>query len=365
MNGSISFLAWPFLLLLPVALVPWIHYLRKSSIPAAVHSRGELFSVMPMSWRGRTRWILPLTRSVAIAIVIVALARPAIANQETKTFVEGAAIELVVDRSGSMLAEDFNIGGKRVDRLTAIKHVAGQFIRGGEGLAGRPNDLIGLVLFARFADSATPLTMDHDHLLTILSAMQAAQEQSEQGTAIGDAAALGVERLRDAMESANRDGHERVKSGALILMTDGENNAGDTDPLVAAQLAKTLGVHIYTVGVGTRGTAPFPVHDLRGRVLGYQQQPVTIDEELLTSMAESSGGKYFRATDTASLSRIYQAIDALEKTRVEQRVHILYRDLAVQGFSMAGRDWPPLLVLAAACLVLELLLASTQYRQID
>ncbi len=364
MLSAISLLQWPFLLLLPLAALPWLGRLRWFRRTVAIHSRGDLLAQAPASLRTGTWWLSPVLRSLAIALVVLSLARPVLTNQESRTFTEGAAIELVVDRSGSMLAEDFTIGRDRTNRLEAVKHVATNFIRGGEGLTGRPHDLVGLTVFARFADSVSPLTTDHDYLVEALDGTRPATEQSESGTAIGDAVALGVERLRDTMQSANRDGHERVKGAALILMTDGENNAGDTDPMSAAELAKTLGIRVYAIGVGTRGYAPFPVHGPGGRIVTYQQQPVTIDEELLTAMADATGGKYFRATDTDGLKKIYEAIDVLEKTRVEQRVNTFHRDLAVQGFGLGGRDVPPLLALAAALVALDALVAATWGRSL-
>ncbi|MDA0802396.1 MAG: VWA domain-containing protein [Planctomycetota bacterium] len=363
MLSAISFLHWPFLLLLPLAVAPWILRHPRLRRVAAIHSRGDILSSIPPSFRARTWWLSPALRSLAIALVVVSLARPVLTNQDSQVFTEGAAVELVVDRSGSMNAEDFTIDGKRTNRLNAVKRVATNFIKGGEGLDGRASDLVGLTVFARFADSISPLTTDHDFLIEALHGTQVATEASESGTAIGDAVALGVERLRDAMESANRDGQERVKGAALILMTDGENNAGDTDPMSAAELAKTLGVRIYAIGVGTRGYAPFPSRGLNGRTY-YQQQAVTIDEELLTAMAEATGGRYFRATDTDGLAKIYEAIDALERTRIEQSITTFHRDLAVQGFRLGGRAFPAILMLAAACLLLDSAVAATWGRRI-
>lgn len=364
MLTGVTFLHWPLLLLLPLAALPWVMLHPRFRRTGAIHAQGALLRGLAGTARTRSWWLSPTLRTAAIAIIVVSLARPVVSNQESRAFTEGVAIELVVDRSGSMLAEDFSIGGKRTDRLTAVKHVASNFIGGGEGLAGRPHDLIGLTMFAGFADTISPLTTDHEYLIEAMRAVPPATDPSEGGTAIGDALSLGIERLRDARESANRDGVDRVKGAALILLTDGENNAGETEPLSAAQLAKTLGIRVYAIGVGTRGMAPMPVHSADGRVIGYQQQPVSIDEELLTQMADATGGKYFRATDTAGLQRIYEAIDALEKSRVEHQVRTFHRDLAVQGFRFAGREVPPLLAVAAALLLLDAIVAATWGRQL-
>ncbi len=351
---------WPLalLLLLPVA---WLRHAAARRRAAAILPTLALARAAGSSMFSRTRWLLPVMRTTILAILVVSLARPVLANQRTSVWVDGVAIELVVDRSGSMQALDFTLNGQRVDRLTAIKDVASKFVLGGDGLDGRPNDLVGLVTFATFADSLSPLTLDHDHLIQTLERSQIAVDASDGGTAIGDAVALGVERLRDVMEGARReDGRSAVRSAVLILLTDGEDNASELQPQAAAELAKALGIKLYTIGVGTHGTAPFPVQFL-GRTQ-IQQVPVTIDEELLKQMASETGGKYFRATDTASLAAIYSEIDALEKTHTEQQRTLHYKDLAVQPFRVGGLESPPLLFWAALLLGLELVLGATRYR---
>ena len=316
----------------------------------------------------RLRPLLPLVRVLAIALLAVCLARPIKANEQTRVLVDGIAIGLVVDRSGSMEAMDFTIGGEPATRLAALKEVVRDFVSGGEGLAGRPNDLVGLVTFSRFADSICPLTLDHEHLLAALDAVRLAANRDEDGTAIGEGIALGVERLKEVGGQARPDGkpvreptRPPVKSRILILLTDGENNAGEIDPLAAADLAKAYGIRIYTIGMGTRGLAPFPARDPFGNRVMTRVQ-VSIDEDLLTEVASRTGGKYFRATDSRSLAGIYAEIDRLEKTETEQRRYLQWTDLAVTGVRLGDLDLPPLLLLVAILLAADLVLASTRFR---
>jgi Ca-activated chloride channel family protein len=268
-------------------------------------------------------------------------------------------MEIVVDRSSSMLAMDFQKDGRRADRLTALKDVAGRFVLGGDGLAGRPGDLIGLVVFSRFADSTCPLTLDHDYLVQVLQGTDVAGTRAEDGTAIGEAVALAAERLRDATE---RGGDlPKPKSKVIVLLTDGENNAGEIDPVTAAEVCRTNGITLYAIGMGTIGEAPYP---MQGPFGGTQlvPVPVRIDEKLLKEMAAKTGGQYFRATDSGSLAQIYETIDRLEKTTTEQRRYLQFRDLAVEGTDLAGVRVPPLLLVAFALAALELLLAQTRWR---
>jgi len=355
----------PLSLLAVVALLPMLDRRRHSPLK---YSSLAIAAPLAKSWALRLRWLPAALRASAILLLGLCLARPVIANQQTKTFVEGAAIEIVVDRSSSMRALDFSVGGSTSDRLEAVKSVATSFIAGGMGLSGRPNDLIGVTCFARFADSLSPLTLDHGYVVDVLRQLQpaGASDRSEDGTAIGDAVALAVERLRDAMKNAPKDGgRQPIESAAIVLLTDGENNAGDVDPRVAADLAKTCGIKIYSVGVGSKGSAPFPVGtDPFGQPI-IRSVAVNIDEELLKDMATRTGGEYFRATDTQSLRAIYSKIDAMEKTQTEQRRSMLYTDLAVQAGSWGGWSLPPLLAIAALCLAAELLLTNTRLRTLN
>lgn len=356
----------PLMLLAPIALWRFLSPSRRVRIG---YSSAMLLRSTRPSLALRIRWIVPALRAVAIALLALCLARPVIANQQTKVFVEGAALQFVVDRSGSMRALDFEVDGARADRIAAVKMVGKEFILGDAvrgGLKGRPDDLIGLITFARYADSLSPLTLDHGYVIDALNEMRPADDQSESGTAIGDAVALGVDRLRDAMKNAPTvGGSQPIRSAAIILMTDGENNAGDLDPKTAADLAASYGIKIYAIGVGTHGTAPFPVGvDPFGRQQ-IRQVPVTIDEKLLTEMASRTGGAYFRATDTESLRAIYDQIDKMEKTKTEQRQAMHYTDLAVQSFRLGGFTIPALLGGVLIVLAAELLLSSTRFRTLN
>lgn len=348
------------LLLLPLAALAWMRWLSPRRRAQVAYSDGSLAAAAGSSFAARLRWLVPTLRMLAIAGLVVCLARPIKADEQVRVQVEGVAIMLVVDRSGSMRAMDFEVDGKNVDRLTAVKEVVRDFVRGDDTLLGRPDDLLGLVLFARYADTACPLTLDHDHLIAALEATRPASERGEDGTAIGEGVALAVERLRDASSRSGPDAQHRIKSRVIILLTDGENNAGEIEPSTAAELAASEGIRIYTIGAGTRGMARFPV-EMMGRTV-MQMMPVTIDEKTLTSVAEITGGRYFRATDTDSLREIYREIDALEKSRSDQRRTVLFTELAVEPLHWRGWTIPPLLLPVVALLGVELLLGWTRLR---
>ncbi len=349
--------AW-WLLLLPLALLAGLPRWRRR--PTLVHASIKDLSAAGRSWVGRIRWLPATIRTVGIVLLIICIARPIKANERSQVFVEGIAIQSVIDRSGSMRALDFELAGGRVDRLTAVKKVLTDFIDGDDDLMGRPDDLVGLITFAGYADTASPLTLDHPYVIDALDKVRIATDQSEDGTAIGDAIALAVERLRELDARGDQAGR-RIKSRVIVLLTDGENNAGDLDPLVAAEIASAFDVRIYAIGVGSNGVAPVPARDPFGRqVMGRQR--VSIDEKTLEAVAEATGGRYFRATDTDSLRRIYTEIDDLEKTTTEQRRYRSYRDLAVQPLSIGRLELPPLLLIALLLLAVEQILIHTRFR---
>lgn len=363
---------WLLLLVPPIAWRMWHanrqRAVRFSSAASAWHARP--------TWRQRLMWLPSAMTLLAMVAMIVALARPRAGREQTVIDSEGIAIELVVDRSGSMQALDFRIDGTRVDRLEAIKHVAAKFVLG-EGAeevgrysaldrdddaplqGGRVSDLIGLITFAGYADAITPPTLDHAFLIDQLNATQIVNQRSENGTAIGDAIALAVDKL-STMDD-RRD--EKVKSKVIILLTDGENTAGEMEPVQAAELAMTMGIKIYTIGVGTKGRAPFPVRRSQTGQVFVQQVDVIIDEATLREIAKKTNGKYFRATDTDSLESIYEEIDQLEKTKVETQQFVDYRELAVQADRIAGYRVPPLLLIAMLLLAGRVVLANTILRQ--
>jgi Ca-activated chloride channel homolog len=290
---------WALLLLL---LVPVWHLYRRR------HGRALLFSRASSSARLGSRGALLLARTpdwlrtLGVVALVVALAGPRTGQSTTEIEAEGIAIGLVVDISTSMLAEDFH----PQNRLAVAKEEVAKFIR------GREYDRIGLVAFAGEALTQVPLTIDYAVLYRALEQLQTGQ--LEDGTAIGTAIATAANRLRRA------PGESRV----MIVMTDGENNRGEIDPLTAARAAAAYGIRIYTIGVGSEGVAPIPI--ARGMFGGYQYAnlPVHIDEELLQEIAATTHGQYFRATNEAALDSIYRRIDDLEKTAVEVRTYTDY-----------------------------------------
>lgn len=244
----------------------------------------------------------------ALGLLIIGLARPQWGHTRTEIEASGIDILLAVDVSGSMQALDFTLKGQRVNRLDVVKPVVADFIR------QRPNDRIGLVAFAGRPYMVCPLTLDHDWLRQRLNSLHTGM--IEDGTAIGSAIAAGVNRLRD----------QQAKSRILILLTDGVNNAGKAAPLTAAEAAAVMQIKVYTIGVGRRGVAPIPVEDQFGRQRIIQAE-VDIDEETLRKVAAQTGAKYFRATDTNSMEKIYSEINMMEKTVRKIRNFSRYREL--------------------------------------
>jgi Ca-activated chloride channel family protein len=306
--------------LLALLLVPVVLLLRGHRGPApAVRFPGAAALLPPRAERaarfGRfSRWLAALS----FLLLTVALARPQFGETLTHTESSGVEIMLALDVSESMLAEDFTVGGQRANRLEAIKQVTRDFIE------GRTSDRIGMVAFAGAPYLVSPLTLDHDWLAGNLDRVKIGLV--EDGTAIGSAIASAANRLR------NREAKSRV----LVLLTDGDNNAGNITPKTAAEAAKALGIRVYTVGAGTRGAAPYPVgrHPFTGETI-YRRMEVRFNEEGLREVADITGGKYFRATDTDSLRGIFAEIDRLEKTRVEiterRRFHDKYQWPAAAG----------------------------------
>ena len=355
---------WFLILLLLAPLLVWMSLrnrrdqgLRFSSVVSELE--------LPVTWRQRLRWLPTALLMAAFVFMVVSLARPRVGREQTLVQTEGIAIELVVDRSGSMMALDFQIDGDHVDRLEALKNVASKFVLGEEDdesetdrLKGRVSDLIGLIVFAGYADAITPLTLDHSYLVSQLNETRIVNED---GTAIGDAISLGVEKLSTLDE---RSGEGEIESKVMILLTDGENTAGEIEPIQAAELAAAMDIKIYTVGMGTKGRAPFPVRRTADGQVLVQYQMVNIDEETLREIAEKTGGQYFRATDTASLQEIYEVINQLEKTKIEAESFVDYKELAIQSHRYFGSGFPPLLVCALACLLVRAVLVNTFFRQI-
>lgn len=281
-----------FLLLLVPLLAVYFYLWGRKKESAVTYSSIKLVGGIPSTWREKLKNIPMFLRLISIALLIVALARPQSFSSGENVYTEGIDIAMVLDISGSMLAEDL-----RPNRLGAAKNVIDDFIE------QRISDRIGLVVFAREAFTQCPLTIDYSVLRNLLSEIESGM--IEDGTAIGNAIANGVNRLKES----------EAKSKIIILLTDGVNNAGEVDPVSAAQIAKTFGIKIYSIGVGTKGEAPYPVQTPFGT--RYQMVPVQIDEEALKKISSETDGKYFRAVDNKSLENIYKEIDKLEKTKVE------------------------------------------------
>jgi len=266
---------------------------------------------------------------LAVALLSVALARPQSAEHNSNSTTEGIDIVLSLDVSGSMLARDFT-----PDRLGAAKEVASNFI------VDRPNDRIGLVVFAGESFTQCPLTTDKRSLLNLLGGVRSGM--IDDGTAIGNGLATAVNRLRESS----------AKSKVVILLTDGVNNSGQIAPLTAAEIAKSYGIRVYTVGVGTMGMAPYPAIDMWGN-LTFQPMKVEIDEKMLTEIAQMTGGQYFRATDNRKLREIYDQINDLERSRVE-----------VENFTRYDECFAPFALLAVLLAVAGFLLRQTWLRRL-
>jgi len=343
---------WLWLLILVIAFGVWS--IRRDRRSAVLYSNVELLHGLPVTLAQRLKKCLPWMRILGMVLIVFALARPQSGKEEFRIRTEGIAIEMCLDRSGSMQALDFPVDGERVNRLDAVKKVFREFVAGEGDFDGRPDDLVGLVVFGGFADAKCPPTLDHGALLEVLDTVKIAEPvrdkqgrvinerlwQEEQATAIGDAIAVAVDRLKDV----------KSKSRVIVLLSDGENTAGVVEPEDAAEAAAAFDIRIYSIGVGTTGMAPFPVVDAFGREV-LQAQPVRLDEETLTSLAEKTGGRYFNAQDTEALADVYAEIDRLEKTETEGRLYTEYREV-FQSLMLPG----------IACVLLQLGLSSTRFR---
>ena len=286
----------------------------------------------PKSLRYYLRHLPFVLRAAAFALLVVALARPQRIEQDVHTSSEGIDIVMAIDVSASMLARDF-----QPDRITAAKQVAGSFI------ADRYGDRIGLVVFAAEAFTQSPLTTDQSTLQTLLSRVRSGVID-DSGTAIGTGLATAINRLRES----------EAKSKVIILLTDGVNNRGQIAPLTAAEIARAQGIRVYTIGVGTRGSAPYPAVDIYGQPTGGTvMAPVEIDEKTLGAIAERTGGRYFRATDNAKLKEIYDEINQLEKSKVEVTERVAYHE-----------EFLLWVVAALAALLAEMLLANLVFKRI-
>jgi len=327
---------WALLLLLLLPLAAYLMLRKKRGAAVRFPSLMDMRSC-PVSWRQKFRPILVVLRLLCLALLIVALARPRKGTKIAQVSTEGVAIEAVVDRSSSMGTE-MDYYGEKLDRLEVVKKVMADFINGNDkDLKGRPGDLIGLISFARFADTSCPLVLGHNVLLEFLKQTNLVTMRNEDGTAIGDAIALAAARLKKAEEEilrrnialeiekggGDKNPDFKIKSKAIILLTDGRSNMGEYDPLEAAKLAQEWGIKIYTVGIGS-GQAYRTVETMMGTF--KMPVPQDLDEGLLKAIAESTGGFYSRADDAKALRDIVKKIDELEKTEVKSVQYTQYAE---------------------------------------
>ena len=323
---------WLLILLLAVPLMVFYELKKTGSSKIRFSSLETLKALKParsLAWRR----VLLVLRCAAMGLLITALARPQSGTTSTEIITEGVDIMLCLDTSGSMNALDFKLENKRVNRLQVVKKVVDEFIR------GRQNDRIGMVVFAEEAFTQCPLTLDYGVLLSFLERLEIGMAGDT--TAIGSALATCVKRLKDV----------KSKSKVIILLTDGRNNTGAISPATAADIAKTHGIKVYTIGAGTEGEAPFLVDSLFGKHYVYQK--VDLDEDTLKEIARKTGGRYFRATNTEALKTIYQQIDEMEKTEVKVKEYMEYEELF---------HW--FLIPGLLFLLVEIVLAHTRFMKI-
>lgn len=310
------------LFLLAVLLAPVVYYLAVRVPNSVTYSDLSLPDAAPRSFRVRLAWFPASLLALATVCLAIALAGPRTGDESTQVRREGIAIIMAIDRSGSMDARDFVEGDYSISRLAALKQVFRTFIEGGDAGAGRPNDLVGIVSFGTFADSVSPLTLDHANLLAILDQMEVAKERSESATAIGEGLGLAVERLR-LFDEAGTIGH--IRSKVVILLSDGVSNAGNLEPLQAAELAAAHNIQVYTIAAGTSGYVPVPVEMPDGRER-LMRQLMEVDEKGLRAIAERTGGRYFHAQDAEGLVETYRAIDRLERSEITEIRYVQYKE---------------------------------------
>jgi len=357
---------WALLLFLILPVMAYMMVRKKGTASVKFPSLADMKTCL-VSWRIRLRPTLKLARLVCLALLIIAFARPRKGTVLSEISTEGVAIEVVVDRSGSMEAE-MAYEGKKLNRLEVAKNVFSNFIKGDKkGLSGRSRDLMGLITFARYADTKCPLVHSHDVLVEFLKKTRIVTLRSENYTAIGDAIALAAARLKKAeeeiqqrkrqlaiTEGADEDKQAqagfKIKSRVIILLTDGRNNAGDYDPMQAAQLAREWGIKIYTIGIGSA-----QAYTTVKTMMGSFKMPIhqDLDEGLLKAIAETTGGFYGRADDAKALRKIIEKIDRLERSKV--------KSIQYTQFSERFGPWT---LAALLMLGFEILAGCTVFRKI-
>ncbi|MBA4369644.1 MAG: aerotolerance regulator BatA [Desulfobacterium sp.] len=343
-----------FLLLLLIPFLSWIRYrravpgtLRFPTIQNAVKSGKSI--------RQQLIWIPSFLRILALIFLTIALARPQTGTEQIRDITQGIAIEMVVDRSGSM-GQEMEYRGMKTNRLEVVKQVFKEFLLGNEDdLKGRPSDLIGIISFARYPDTTCPLTLAHGALSPFIDSIKLVQTREEDGTAIGDALALAAARLQKvdetiALQKQHGDDAYTIKSRIIILLSDGENNRGKRTPLEAAALAAKWGIKVYTIAIGgedseTSIQTPFGVYKIPGGQ--------GVDTEALQAIAKQTGGSFYQAEDEKSLRSIYEQIDKMEKTEIESIKYIDYKEVFL-----------PFVYMTLFLIGLEVLLRETIFRKI-
>ncbi|MDR0336021.1 MAG: VWA domain-containing protein [Planctomycetaceae bacterium] len=343
-----------FLFLIPLVVVIVLEFRRSPA--SVVFSDVSLLQSVPRTFVQQCAFFVPWLFYLGMVLWIVALARPQSGKEEYRIRAEGIAMALCVDRSGSMAAIDFTLNGKRVNRLEAVKKTFHDFVAGNSSLSGRKDDMIGLLAFGGYVDAFCPLTLDHATLLEMLDQIRLPEPivdakgnlldprlyEEENMTAIGDALAQAVDRLKETP----------AKSKIIILLSDGEQTFGTLTPLEGAETAKAFGIKVYTIGIGTTGEAPYIVTDPFGQQR-ITVQSVSIDEETLNKIAAMTGGQYFNAQSTSALEQVYAEIDQLEKTIHEGRTYTQYTELF---------RYP--LIMGTVLILLHLVLICTRFRRL-
>jgi Ca-activated chloride channel family protein len=348
---------WTLLLLLLIPLLLWLHRRQNGRRGAVRFSWTRNAAMAGRSLRQRLAFLPLLLRVLALIALVIAIARPQKGMEQVRDASQGIAIEMVVDRSYSMAAE-LPFEGRRMNRLDVVKTVFEDFVLGNDNdLDGRPNDLVGLVSFARYPETICPLTLAHGALPRFLDTVRLVHPKSEENrTAIGDAIALAAARLKTAEETLRRQAPDRadhfdIKNKVMILLTDGDNNAGKRSPLEAAQLAKDWGIRIYTVGVGG-GEAVRTQNTLLGQFLS-RAPGQGYDPQTLKDIARETGGKFYAAEDAKGLKQIYREIDKLERTEIDSLRFMDYRELFF-----------PLALISFLLIVAETVLNCTLFRKV-
>ncbi|MCU0710775.1 MAG: VWA domain-containing protein [Pirellula sp.] len=345
MVESFRFQSWFFLAAIPIVVLILLWSNKSSHRGRVIFSSLNGLEKCPMTTMMRLRRLLPWLSGLGLVLLTIGMARPQWGKSESRISGDGIAIQLAIDISGSMEAIDFQIRDEDVDRLTAVKEVVKEFVLGSStsGLRGRRDDSVGLVAFGGFADSKCPLTLDHGALIDIVASLEIPKAvrdrrgrvinqeslQEELATAIGDGLALSISQLKES----------KAKSKVVILLTDGDNNAGVVDPREAAAIAKEFGIKVYTIGVGKNGIVRIPREDELGRRILVPAQ-FRVDEKLLREIADATGGVFFNAADSQGLIDVYAKIDSLEKSQLEEtkyaQYHELYPWFVLTGLGLLG-----------------------------